>query len=98
MQQNRKFLYSMHLDISQLPHIINNMELEIVSKFKYLGIIFSDNGTFNTAVLTLAGQAKKVLFTIYGELGRFPLNVKRHTRVIKFWSKLAKIGHLFYTI
>ena len=27
---------------------------------------------------------------IYGELGRFPLNVKRHTRVIKFWSKLTK--------
>ena len=27
---------------------------------------------------------------IYGELGRFPLNVKRYTRVIKFWSKLTK--------
>ena len=27
---------------------------------------------------------------IYGELGRFPLNVNRYTTVIKFWSKLTK--------
>ena len=40
------------------------VQLEIVSKFKYLGIIFSDNGTFNTAVSTLSGQAKKVHFTM----------------------------------
>ena len=149
------FNASRHQSATAYQFNINNMQLEIVSKFKYLGIIFSDNGTFNTAVSTLAGQAKKVLFTmrtqtaklrypppillthifnvlvvpileygceiwgwmscpelekihrqfckfvlnvpisatnlgVYGELGRFPLNVKRYTRVIKFWSKLTK--------
>ena len=38
---------------------------------------------------------------IYGELGRFPLNVKRYTRVILNSGlnlQSAKIGHLFYMI
>ena len=138
------FNASRHQSATTYQFNINNIQLEIVA-----------NGTFNTAVSTLAGQAKKVLFTmrtqsaklgypppillthifdvlvvpileygceiwgwmscpelekihrqfckfalndptsatnlgIFGELGRFPLNVKRYTRVIKFWSKLTK--------
>ena len=36
--------------------------LEIVSKFKYLGIVFTSGGSFSEAQNTLAGQAQKAIF------------------------------------
>ena len=36
--------------------------LEIVSKFKYLGVVFTAGGSFSEAQNTLAGQAQKTIF------------------------------------
>ena len=38
----------------------DNTELEIVSSFTYLGIVFTSGGSFSTAQQTLAGQAQKL--------------------------------------
>ena len=45
---------------------MNNVQLEIVKEFKYLGIILADNGSFNTAVSTIAGQALMTKFVKIG--------------------------------
>ena len=38
--------------------------IEIVSKFKYLGIVFTSGGSFNETEKTLAGQALKAIFKL----------------------------------
>ena len=43
---------------------INMKEIQVLSDYKYLGIVLSDNCSFKPAVLTLATQAKKALFTL----------------------------------
>ena len=40
----------------------NGEVLEIVSEFKYLGIVFTPGGSFSGAQSTLAGQAQKAIF------------------------------------
>lgn len=57
MQLNQNSLHSVqlkHQSGTAYQFYIRNIQLEIVSTFKYLGIIFSANETFNTAVSTLA--------------------------------------------
>ena len=38
--------------------------LEMVSKFRYLGIVFTKGGSFSEAQNTLAGQAQKAIFKL----------------------------------
>ena len=45
------------------PLSLDNMNLEYVSSYKYLGIILSSNGSLKLAISTLANQASKALFT-----------------------------------
>ena len=130
----------------------NNIALENENVFKYLGTIFSYNGTFSSNMKTLADKGTKalnVLFAnlkqfnfspktccqlfdsfvgsilgysgevwgttksdviervhrnfckrllgvksttssvaVYGELGRYPLYIFRHTRIIKYWLRI----------
>ncbi len=41
-----------------------NAEIDIVSKFSYLGIVFSTGGSFSNAQSTLSGQAQKAIFKL----------------------------------
>ena len=47
----------------------NNVELSIVNHFSYLGIVFSTGGSFSECHKTLAGQARKAIFTLNRYLG-----------------------------
>jgi hypothetical protein len=49
----------------------NNVEIEIVSEFSYLGIIFSSGGSFSKTHDALAGQALKALFKLKSYLYKF---------------------------
>lgn len=42
----------------------NGTPLEIVTSFKYLGIIFTAGGSFSEAQATLAGQAQKAILSL----------------------------------
>ena len=46
-------------------------EIEIVSKFNYLGIVFSIGGSFSEAQHTLSGQALKAKFKMNKYLPKF---------------------------
>ena len=52
--------------------------LEIVSKFKYLGIVFTTGGSFSEAQKTLAGQAQKAIFKMNKYLYKFTFLSPRH--------------------
>lgn len=49
----------------------NNINLEIVSTFSYLGIVFSSGGSFSHTQVTLAGQAQKAIFKLNSYLYKF---------------------------
>ena len=42
----------------------NNFELAIVNIFSYLGIVFSNSGSFSECQKTLSGQAAKAIFQL----------------------------------
>ena len=46
------------------PLILNNKQIETVKEYKYLGIVFTQNGKFARAKGALAAQAKKVLYIL----------------------------------
>lgn len=47
------------------------IELQVVTHFTYLGLVFSQNGTFSRAQQTLAKQAQKAIFSLYRMVKRF---------------------------
>ena len=47
-------IFNRRRNIHQIPLILDNMELEYVSSYKYLGIILSSNGSFKLAISTIA--------------------------------------------
>ena len=49
----------------------NGEELEIVSKFCYLGLVFTTGGSFSDAQATIAGQALKSTFIMKRYLHKF---------------------------
>ena len=136
---------------------MNNMELEIVSEFIYLGTMFQRTGSFRKNLINLAEKASKAMydilnkgrvhnlsvscqldlfdkiiipmltygseiwgyenidilekvhiklcklllnlktstpnFMLYGELGRYPLNITVKLKILSFWSKLIDRKH-----
>ena len=50
-----------------------HVDLEIVSKYNYLGIVFMTGGSFNTAQSTLSGQAQKAIFILNKNLTNFQI-------------------------
>ena len=47
-----------------LSFTYGDMEMEIVSKFTYLGIVFTSGGSLNVAQKTLSDQALKAIFIL----------------------------------
>ena len=54
-----------------LAFFYNEQQLEIVSKFWYLGVVFPAGGSFSEAQNTLAGQAQKAIFQLKKYLYKF---------------------------
>ena len=54
----------------QATLILDNMKLEFVTSYKYLGIILSSNGSFKPAISTLAKQASKALFSLFRAISK----------------------------
>ena len=73
LRRNLSFKYGSH-------------ELEIVSKYPYLGIVFTTGGSFNTAQSTLSGQAQKAIFILNKYLTKFSNLVPSH--VLDLFDKL----------
>ena len=49
----------------------DNVEIEIVENFTYLGIVFSTGGSFSIAQCALSGQALKAIFQMNTYIHRF---------------------------
>jgi len=49
----------------------DNVEIEIVKNFTYLGIVFSTGGSFSEAQCALSGQALKAIFQMNKYLHKF---------------------------
>ena len=47
---------------------LNDVVLETVNEYRYLGIVFTASGSFQQAITTLANQAKKSLFSLQGRI------------------------------
>ena len=43
---------------------INGVQLEVVSEYKYLGILFSRSGSFSAAKVYIANQATRAMFSL----------------------------------
>ena len=56
----------------------NGTPSEIVSSFKYLGIVFTVGGSFSEAQKTLAGQAQKAIFKLNKYLYKFTFITPMH--------------------
>ena len=65
----------------------NNVELDIVKKFSYLGIIFSTGGSFSECQETLAGQGMKAIFKLNKLLYNFTNITPKHR--IELFDKLV---------
>jgi len=50
---------------------LDNVEIEIVKHFTYLGILFSTGGSYSEAQSALSGQALKAIFQINKYLHKF---------------------------
>ena len=62
----------------------NGVPLEIVSQFKYLGIVFIPGGSFSEAQNTLAGQAQKAIFKFNKHLYKFTYIPPKHKFPLAF--------------
>ena len=56
----------------------NGQQLEIVNKFRYLGVVFTAGGSFSECQNTLAGQAQKAIFQLNKYLYKFTFLSPRH--------------------
>ena len=61
-----------------LAFTYNRIPLEIVSQFKYIGIVFTPSGSFSEAQSTLAGQAQKAIFKLNKYLHKFTYISPKH--------------------
>lgn len=61
-----------------LSFYYNGQQLEIISKFRYLGVVFTAGGSFSETLNTLAGQAQKAIFKLNKYLHKFTFISPRH--------------------
>lgn len=61
-----------------LQFLYDNTNIEIVTSFTYLGIVFTPGGSFNEAQHTLAGQAQKAIFKLNKYLYKFTAITVKH--------------------
>ena len=61
-----------------LSFYYDEQQLEIVNKFRYLGLVFTVGGSFSEAQNTLAGQAQKAIFQLNKYLYKFTFLSPRH--------------------
>lgn len=69
-----------------LSFTYNGEALEIVNKFRYLGVVFTVGGSFSEAQITLAGQAQKAIFQLNRYLYKFTFLTPRHK--VELFDKL----------
>lgn len=62
-------------------------DIEIVKSFTYLGIVFTQGGSFNEAQHTLAGQAQKAIFKLNKYLYKFTSITVKHR--LELFDKLV---------
>lgn len=73
-----------------LAFYYNNSNIDIVSKFSYLGIDFTPGGSFSEAQSTLSGQALKAIFKLNKYLYKFT-NISVRDRLDLFDKLVAPI-------
>lgn len=64
IDKTKVVVFNRKQQVHQAPLILDDMQLEYVTSYKYLGIILSSNGSFKPAISTLANQASKALFSL----------------------------------
>ena len=60
-----------HKYFKKFHFFYNNLEIEIVEKYKYLGIIIYFNGNFKHAAEHLYNQSLKALFSLHSKIFGF---------------------------
>ena len=70
-----------------LKFYYNEREIDIVSSFSYLGIVFTTGGAFSQAQETLAGQAQKAIFKLKSYLHKLAQLTPKHT--LELFDKLV---------
>ena len=70
-----------------LKFYYNETEIDIVSSFSYLGIVFTTGGSFSQAQETLAGQAHKAIFKLKSYLHKLAQLTPIHT--LQLFDKLV---------
>ena len=62
----------------KLMFYYNGQQLEIVNKFRYLGVVFTPGGSFSECQNTLAGQGQNAIFQLNKYLYKFTFLSPRH--------------------
>ena len=71
-----------------LVFMYGDINLEIVKKFNYLGIVFTPGGSFSEAQATLSGQALKAIFAMNRYLNNFVNWVIKSSHILDLFDKL----------
>ena len=62
--------------IRNIPRFVyNNQQIEVVSEFKYLGIVFNHNGTFILCKQHLCQQAEKAMYSLLRKNKKLGLSI-----------------------
>jgi predicted DNA-binding ArsR family transcriptional regulator len=77
-----------HKNFKRFNFFYSNLEIEIVEKYKYLGIIIYFNGNLKHAVEHLYNQSLKALFSLHSKIFGFnniDHRLKLKKRAFKLW-------------
>ena len=66
----------------------DGMQIDIVNKFTYLGLVFTNGGSFSETHCTLAGQALKAIFKLNKYLYKFTYVSVKHR--LELFDKLVQ--------
>jgi hypothetical protein len=88
-KQNKVMIFSKgHKNFKKFHFFYNNLEVEIVEKYKYLGIIIYFNGNFKHAAEHLYNQSLKALFSLHSKI--FGFNNIDHRLKLKLFDMLIR--------
>ena len=95
LQMSLDILYIIYILVFRKGGILNknlafyydNVQLEIVNKFSYSGVVFSSGGSFTECQSKLAGQAQKAIFKLNNYLYKFTNITPRHR--LELFDKLV---------